>query len=112
MPGISPVQPASQAVERTGVCAEYRRFVRFFEIRTLSAERAGRVVPASIIAIQVEDRPVAAPHQALRTEMFEKMVDVGFQYGFVAILRGFGDETRQLAIRLLRQGSQLRDAVG
>src|SRR6516225_4286682 len=87
----------SEPIERRGVAAEYRRPLVCGQ-RRCEPLRAG--VPALVVAIEVQHRPVAAPHEALRAKRREQMRDPRRKRGVVPARRGFGREPRELAVHL------------
>ncbi len=104
--GGQTVEPGGGAAEHgvMGVCRQKRR-------RGLA--------PALVVARQRDDRPVAAPHQAIRPERREQVIDVGTQIVDPPVRPRFGDQARYLAApgRLARQsrhviGPRSQDAVG
>src|ERR1700748_3871293 len=60
-------------VERPRACAEDRLFLAIVQV---SGQGLGGGVPARVIAVEVQHRPVASPHQALGSKILQQMIDV------------------------------------
>src|SRR5580700_3881525 len=67
--------------------------------------------PSRVIAVQVQYRPIASPHQAFGSKIFDQVIDVRPERCGRPIGRRFSRETRQFAMQSLRQRRKLLHSI-